>query len=164
MISPLPQSFFLIHFCGRVMLSSARRQTSSRAAVNASRGLPLCFRMVTVIGCSGRSLDEGLAWARSSRLLAAGSSVRKTAALALMDVAYIPRILDDTLVDLLNSFPALLINGPRASGKTTSAARLAASVMRLDVPAVARVVEADPDAAFRRMDELVLLDEWQETS
>jgi hypothetical protein len=81
-----------------------------------------------------------------------------------MDVAYIPRILDDTLVDLLNSFPALLINGPRASGKTTSAARLAASVMRLDVPAVARVVEADPDAAFRRMDELVLLDEWQETS
>jgi hypothetical protein len=51
--------------------------------------------------------------------------------------------------------------GPRASGKTTTAARRAATVVRLDVEAQAAAFDADPDAALRDLDEPVLLDEWQ---
>ncbi|SDT65318.1 ATP-binding protein [Jiangella sp. DSM 45060] len=79
-----------------------------------------------------------------------------------MEGIYLPRASDAILADRLANFPALLVNGPRASGKTTSAMRLAASVLRLDTPAVAQVVQADPDAALRRMDEPLLIDEWQE--
>jgi len=52
--------------------------------------------------------------------------------------------------------------GPRACGKTTTAARHSASVVRLDTPAQAAVFRADPDAALRRFAEPILLDEWQE--
>lgn len=55
-----------------------------------------------------------------------------------------------------------MVTGPRAAGKTTTARRLAADVLRLDDPAVAAVVAADPDAALRRAGEPVLIDEWQE--
>lgn len=58
--------------------------------------------------------------------------------------------------------PTVMVTGPRAAGKTTSARRLAADVLRLDEPAVAASVRADPDAALRRATEPVLLDEWQE--
>ncbi len=56
----------------------------------------------------------------------------------------------------------MMVTGPRAAGKTTSARRLAAEVLRLDQPAVAAAVRADPDAALRRTERPVLLDEWQE--
>ena len=55
-----------------------------------------------------------------------------------------------------------MVTGPRAAGKTTTARRLASGVLRLDDPALAAVVAADPDAALRRMAEPVLIDEWQE--
>jgi len=61
----------------------------------------------------------------------------------------------------LSVHPAVLVVGPRASGKTTTARRYAASVVRLDRPAEAAAFEADPDAALSTMDEPVLLDEWQ---
>jgi uncharacterized protein len=54
-----------------------------------------------------------------------------------------------------------LITGPRAVGKTTSAARHAKSVIRLDRPNEAAVVLADPDAALRGLAEPILIDEWQ---
>ena len=88
--------------------------------------------------------------------------MRKTATLRVVEAKYVPRVLDPVLADLLTDLPALLITGPRAAGKTTSAARMAASVLRLDRPAVAQAVGADPDAALRRMSEPLLLDEWQE--
>jgi predicted AAA+ superfamily ATPase len=74
---------------------------------------------------------------------------------------YLPRLADATLAELLSEFPALLVVGPRATGKTTTAARFAASVLRLDEPRVARAVEADPDSALRGRDEPILIDEWQ---
>ncbi|MGH3815630.1 MAG: ATP-binding protein [Pseudonocardiaceae bacterium] len=74
---------------------------------------------------------------------------------------YVPRLADGLIADLLAEFPAVLLVGPRASGKTTTAIRHARSVIRLDEPREAAVVEADPDAALRDRAEPVLIDEWQ---
>lgn len=74
---------------------------------------------------------------------------------------YVRRLLDDELDDALEDHPAVLIVGPRAAGKTTTARRHAASVIRLDRPGEAAAFVADPDAALARMEEPVLLDEWQ---
>lgn len=74
---------------------------------------------------------------------------------------YLPRLLDRALDELLRELPALLLVGPRASGKTTTAVRRAATTVRLDVPAQAAAFAADPDAALRGLPEPVLLDEWQ---
>jgi predicted AAA+ superfamily ATPase len=75
---------------------------------------------------------------------------------------YLPRLVDGILVELLAELPAVLIVGPRATGKTTTAARHAATVVRLDRPAEAAAFRADPDAALAGAAEPVLLDEWQE--
>lgn len=78
-----------------------------------------------------------------------------------MPAAYLPRLIDDLLVRRLAHHPAVLLVGPRATGKTTTAARLARSELRLDERAQAVVVEADPDAALRDLAEPILIDEWQ---
>lgn len=75
---------------------------------------------------------------------------------------YIPRLVDRTLHELFSQLPALLVVGPRAIGKTTSASRLASSVVRLDAPAEAAAFRFDADSALGAMPEPVLLDEWQE--
>lgn len=77
-------------------------------------------------------------------------------------IAYRPRLVDSLLEDAMSAFAAVMVVGPRATGKTTTAARLAAQVDRLDVPDVAATYRADPDAALRRADRPLLLDEWQE--
>ena len=79
-----------------------------------------------------------------------------------MTVAYKPRLVDGLLDELLGQLPAVMITGPRATGKTTTAARHAAQVVHLDRPAEASVVRADPDVALAAFEEPVLLDEWQE--
>jgi predicted AAA+ superfamily ATPase len=74
---------------------------------------------------------------------------------------YRERSVDPLLVSLLSQLPALLVVGARATGKTTTASRLAATSIRLDHPAEAAAFRADPDAALRELEEPVLLDEWQ---
>jgi len=69
---------------------------------------------------------------------------------------------DAHLAELLADFPAVMITGARAAGKTTTAAKHVARIVRLDEPGVAATYRADPDAALRRTDRPVLLDEWQE--
>lgn len=85
-------------------------------------------------------------------------------------MAYVPRLVDGQLVDLLSAFPAVLVLGPRASGKTTSARRIAGTVVELDDPPQAAPFRADPSATLRsrlqrretRKAGPILLDEWQE--
>lgn len=88
------------------------------------------------------------------------STVRKSGTLIPMET-YLPRAVDRLIGRLFAELPALLIVGPRAAGKTTTAMRHAATVVRLDRPAEAAAFQADADAALRGMSEPVLLDEWQ---
>jgi predicted AAA+ superfamily ATPase len=76
--------------------------------------------------------------------------------------AYRPRLADRALADLLTDFPAVLINGPRAVGKTTTARQLVSHEVRLDQPSQAVAFRADPDAALRMRGEPLLIDERQE--
>lgn len=76
-------------------------------------------------------------------------------------VEYLPRLIDPLLEHLLGHVSALLIVGPRGSGKTTTALRHARSVIRLDQEADALAFRADPDSALRGLPEPILLDEWQ---
>jgi uncharacterized protein len=74
---------------------------------------------------------------------------------------FIPRLVETLLPEILADFPAALLVGPRASGKTTIAARFASTVLRLDRPLEAQAVAADPDAALVGLNPPILLDEWQ---
>ena len=68
----------------------------------------------------------------------------------------------DTRIEFLAESPAaLFITGARATGKTTTARRHAATVIQLDNADEAAAVRADPDAALRHLQPPVLLDEWQ---
>ena len=80
----------------------------------------------------------------------------------MVERPYKRRLADDRLAELLKDFPAVLINGPRASGKTTTARQQAADTVRLDREAEAVAFRADPDAALKFRKEPLLLDEWQE--
>lgn len=74
---------------------------------------------------------------------------------------YVTRLIDAELTEILAAHPAVLIAGPRACGKTTTARRHCRGTLRLDVPAQAAVVRADPDVAIRGSGEPLLIDEWQ---
>ena len=78
-----------------------------------------------------------------------------------MTISYTPRILDSVLKQRIRHHPAILIVGPRAAGKTTTAERLANTTIRLDRPGEATALRADPDATIRDLEEPVLIDEWQ---
>ena len=74
---------------------------------------------------------------------------------------YLPRLVDRQIDALLAELPAIFLTGPRATGKTTTAARRASTMVRLDREAEAVAFRADPDAALRGLPEPILLDEWQ---
>lgn len=72
-----------------------------------------------------------------------------------------PRWADSRLQQVLAAFPAVMVAGARAVGKTTTAEGFAAETVRLDSPRERAVFVADPDAALVGLSEPVLLDEWQ---
>lgn len=75
--------------------------------------------------------------------------------------AYLSRLVDPLLDELLADHPAVLVVGPRACGKTTTARRHSSGRLRLDRPAEGAVVRADPDAAIADGLFPLLIDEWQ---
>jgi len=73
---------------------------------------------------------------------------------------YVRRVVDAELDTLLAQLPAVLLDGPKAVGKTATALQRAETVHRLDRPGVVSVAEADPDVLLAGP-RPVLLDEWQ---
>lgn len=74
---------------------------------------------------------------------------------------YRSRVADGELSARLSAAGAVLIEGPKACGKTATATRVAASVVRLDVdPGSRALVGAAPEVLFAQRTP-ILLDEWQ---
>jgi uncharacterized protein len=73
---------------------------------------------------------------------------------------YRPRIAETELVELLESLPAIAIEGAKEVGKTALASRRAQTVYELDDPARLALAEADPKRLIEA-EPPVLIDEWQ---
>ncbi len=74
---------------------------------------------------------------------------------------YLPRIVDTELAELLHTMGGVVVEGPKASGKTATAMRAARSQVLLDVDDSARsMVGVDP-AVVLAGETPRLLDEWQ---
>ncbi|MFE3543501.1 ATP-binding protein [Nocardia sp. NPDC059177] len=82
--------------------------------------------------------------------------------MAPADVTYLPRVVDDELNGALRRIGAVLVEGPKACGKTLTATRVARTVVRLDDESgsVREVLDVDP-ALLLQGKTPVLLDEWQ---
>ena len=77
-------------------------------------------------------------------------------------MSYLPRVVDTELTELLAAAGAVIVEGPRASGKTATALRAAASAVLLDVDENARrMIGLDPAAVLAAGDTPRLIDEWQ---
>lgn len=76
-------------------------------------------------------------------------------------VSYRPRIADDELRDRMSAVGAVLVEGPKACGKTETALQIAASAIRFDTDQNAKaMLDLNPDELFNR-DLPILFDEWQ---
>jgi len=81
----------------------------------------------------------------------------------LMLARLLPRAVDRVVADeLLPVFAAILLVGPRGSGKSTSMARLADTVLDLSEPGIRLAATEDPDGILAAATGTVLIDEWQE--
>ena len=77
---------------------------------------------------------------------------------------YLPRIVDRELSERLDTIGAVVIEGPKACGKTATGRHHAASEVLLDVDRNARrMIEIDPDSILRGQIPR-LIDEWQTES
>jgi uncharacterized protein len=73
---------------------------------------------------------------------------------------YVHRVVDNEIDALFPQLPALLLDGPKAIGKTATALQRAATVWRLDSAGQRAIAEADPGLVVAG-DRPVLIDEWQ---
>jgi MoxR-like ATPase len=75
-------------------------------------------------------------------------------------MSYLPRVADDELKARLGSMGAVLIEGPKACGKTETGRQVARSAVLLDVDQAARdAAEVDPRLILEG-DTPRLIDEW----
>jgi predicted AAA+ superfamily ATPase len=72
---------------------------------------------------------------------------------------YLPRHIDEPLAKAMRTAPVVVLDGPRGAGKTTTAARLAASIVML--PRDQEQLLVDPESYLRALTPPILLDEWQ---
>lgn len=75
-------------------------------------------------------------------------------------MGYLSRVVDEELAELLNGLPAILIEGPKAVGKTVAARRVCTDELLLDDLAVQVAVRADPAALLADRGSPLLVDEW----
>ena len=73
---------------------------------------------------------------------------------------YRARIVDGELDELMPALAAIALDGPKAVGKTATAGRRAASILRLDDDLVRAVAQADLRRALAA-EKPLLIDEWQ---
>lgn len=74
---------------------------------------------------------------------------------------YLPRVVDEELEQLLRSSPVVVVEGPKACGKTFTARRAAASEVLIDVDDTARAAAAVDPALVLDGETPRLIDEWQ---
>lgn len=79
----------------------------------------------------------------------------------LSPAGYLPRVADHEMESALQAAPALVVEGPRACGKTWTARRFAGSEVTLDDSDDVRLAVAMDPAAILDGDTPRLLDEWQ---
>ena len=75
-------------------------------------------------------------------------------------MTYQRRIVDDELDELFVQLSAILLDGPKAVGKTTTALQRCQIIRRLDRAAERAVIEADP-RVIANDPQPILIDEWQ---
>ena len=80
---------------------------------------------------------------------------------AVTPAGYLPRVVDGEVESALRVTPAVVIEGPRATGKTWTGHRFAASAVTLDDSDDVRLAVALDPAALLDGDTPRLLDEWQ---
>ena len=73
---------------------------------------------------------------------------------------YLSRVVDEELAGLLDGLPAILVEGPKAVGKTVAARRVCTDELLLDDAAVQVVARADPAALLADRGSPLLVDEW----
>jgi hypothetical protein len=81
-----------------------------------------------------------------------------------VNTVYIPRAAEDTVRKIADTFPVLLVTGPRQVGKTTLLERLAEperKIVTLDDPDVRHLAGNDPALFLQRYTPPVLIDEIQ---
>lgn len=80
-----------------------------------------------------------------------------------MAVELYPRSVERLIADeILPTFAAVLLVGPRGSGKSTSMSNLADTVLDLSEPGIRLAATEDPDGILASATGRVLIDEWQE--
>ncbi len=76
-------------------------------------------------------------------------------------MGYIPRLIDAEIRELLRTMGIVLIEGPKAVGKTESAMQVAKTVIRLDIDENARILAKMAPATLLVGKVPILFDEWQ---
>lgn len=77
-------------------------------------------------------------------------------------MSYLPRAADRVLAEMIEDHSAILVVGPRATGKTTTCAAQAGSAVRLGNASEANAFSVDPSSVLSGLKRPVLIDEWQE--
>ena len=79
----------------------------------------------------------------------------------IMPAGYVPRVVDEEMLRALRTMPGVVVEGPRACGKTWTARRFANSAIYLDERASAALDAGMDPASILDGAPPRLLDEWQ---
>lgn len=79
----------------------------------------------------------------------------------MVELGYVPRLADAVMARMVAAHRAVLVVGPRATGKTTTAGRVAADRISLLNPGEVAAVAVDPRAVLSSRGSPLLVDEWQ---